>query len=65
MVTFADEEVLAVPRAVVWKALEDHRDDAKISTVHPPGLRMRANSRRALARSNQCAACAAVTKSTL
>lgn len=35
MVTYDDEEVLAAPLDVIWKVLQDHRDDTKISTVHP------------------------------
>src|SRR5208282_2494432 len=46
------------------KGVVEVRRSFHISTHHPSGLRMRTNSARARARSNQCAACAAVTKST-
>ncbi len=35
MVTYEDEELLAAPRHIIWKLLNDHLDDAKILTIHP------------------------------
>ena len=40
------------------------RRSFQMRTTHPSAFRIRANSVRARSRSNQCAACAAVTKST-
>jgi len=35
MVAFEDESVIDAPRAVVWKLLTDHLDEAKIVDIHP------------------------------
>jgi len=35
MVAYADEDFIEVPRAVIWKLLADHLDDAKLPTIHP------------------------------
>ncbi len=35
MVEFADEDLIAAPRSVLWKLLGDHLDDQKITTIHP------------------------------
>lgn len=35
MVAYEDEEVIDAPRAVVWKLLADHLDEAKIVDIHP------------------------------
>jgi hypothetical protein len=35
MVTYEDEVLLPAPRAIVWRLLNDHLDDAKIVTIHP------------------------------
>ncbi|MGA7477151.1 MAG: hypothetical protein WBW47_08090 [Thermoplasmata archaeon] len=35
MVTYEDEELVAAPRPIIWKLLNDHLDDTKILTIHP------------------------------
>lgn len=35
MVSYEDDDLIAAPRHIVWKVLEDHLDDKKILTVHP------------------------------
>jgi hypothetical protein len=35
MVDFSDEELVPAPRAIIWKLLNDHLDDKKITTIHP------------------------------
>jgi len=35
MVAYEDDDVIEAPRAVVWKLLEDHLNDAKIVEIHP------------------------------
>jgi len=35
MVAYEDDDVIEAPRAVVWKLLEDHLNDAKIVDIHP------------------------------
>lgn len=35
MVEYSDEDVIEAPRAVVWKLLADHLDEAKIVEIHP------------------------------
>ena len=35
MVSYDEEEVIAAPRHIVWKLLNDHLDDTKILTIHP------------------------------
>ncbi|HYA70851.1 MAG TPA: SRPBCC family protein [Thermoplasmata archaeon] len=35
MVAYDDEDVIDAPRAVVWKLLADHMNDAKIVEIHP------------------------------
>lgn len=32
---YENEELIAAPRSIVWKLLEDHLDDTKIRTIHP------------------------------
>lgn len=35
MVEFADEDLIAAPRPIIWKLLGDHLDDKKIPLIHP------------------------------
>jgi len=35
MVAYEDEDIIDAPRAVVWKLLADHLNDAKIVDIHP------------------------------
>jgi hypothetical protein len=35
VVQYSDDDVIEAPRAVVWRLLDEHLDDAKISTIHP------------------------------
>jgi len=35
MVAYDDESVIDAPRAVIWKLLTDHLDEAKIVDIHP------------------------------
>jgi hypothetical protein len=35
MVVYEDQVLIAAPRAVVWRLLNDHLDDAKAPTIHP------------------------------
>jgi hypothetical protein len=35
MVTYEDDDVIEAPRAVIWKLLTEHLDDAKIVEIHP------------------------------
>jgi len=35
MVTYDDEDVIEAPRAIVWKLLTDHLNEAKIVDIHP------------------------------
>jgi len=35
MVVYEDRVLISAPRDVVWRLLNDHLDDKKISTIHP------------------------------
>ncbi|MGD1100362.1 MAG: hypothetical protein ABR888_08505 [Thermoplasmata archaeon] len=35
MVVYEDEDLIAAPRHILWRLLNDHLDDTKILTIHP------------------------------
>ena len=35
LVAYEEDELIAAPRAIVWKLLGDHLDETKILTIHP------------------------------
>jgi len=35
VVQYSDEDLIEAPREVVWKLLEEHHDDTRISAIHP------------------------------
>ncbi|MFI5413863.1 MAG: hypothetical protein ACHQ0I_04685, partial [Candidatus Lutacidiplasmatales archaeon] len=35
MVAYEDDDLFPAPRAIVWKLLDEHLDDAKALVIHP------------------------------
>jgi len=35
MVAYEEEELIAAPRPIIWRLLNDHLDDTKILVIHP------------------------------